>query len=77
MANLTLNEHLMEVLEKITDESVKGDELKETIHRADAAARLSQQIIANNNFELKVALAAIDRGVKVPEAKSRLKLLAE
>jgi hypothetical protein len=75
MARLTLNEHLFETLENITDKSIKGEELGEQIRRADAASRIATQIIANQNFQLKAALAALEHGVITPEAKSTLKLL--
>jgi hypothetical protein len=76
MARLTLNEHLFEVLENLTDTSVKGDELTDQIRRAGAASKIAQQILASQNFELKVALAALDCGIKIPEAQTKLKLLA-
>jgi len=77
MAKLSLNDHLFEVLENLTDSNVKGEELAEHIRRADAAAKVAQQIIAAQNFQLKAALAAIDAGVMIPDAKSKLKLLTE
>jgi hypothetical protein len=77
MARLTLNDHLFEVMENLTDRSIKGEELQDQIRRADAAAKIAQQIIAGQNFALKATLAALDHGVMLPDAKSKLKLLAE
>ena len=77
MAKLTLNDHLFETLENLTDKSIKGEKLTEEIHRAEAVTKVAQQIIANQNFNLKALLAAIDNGFVGPEAKSKLKLLAE
>jgi len=76
MAKLTLNDHLFEVLERLTDQSIKGEELDNQIRRADAATKIAQQIISNNNLILKTTLAAIDMGVMVPDAKLKLKALA-
>jgi len=77
MARLTLNDHLFEVLEDLTDKSLKGEELKEQMCRADATAKIAQQIIASNNFALKAALAAINNGIMDTAAKAKLKQLAE
>ena len=77
MARLTLNDHLFATLENITDEKIKGEELNEHIRRAEAATKVAQQIIANQNFMLKATLAAIDNGFVGPEAKAKIKLLTE
>jgi hypothetical protein len=76
MARLTLNDHLFEVMENLTDKNLKGDELKEYMQRAEVAAKVAQQIVANQNFMLKAINTAIDNGF-VNEAKSKLKLLTE
>jgi hypothetical protein len=76
MARLTLNDHLFEVMENLTDKNIKGDDLKEYIQRAEAATKVAQQIIASQNFMLKAIDTAIDNGF-VNEAKSKLKLLTE
>jgi len=65
-----------EVLERLTDEDVKGEELKEQLNRAHAVTKIAQQIIANNNLTLRTIVAALDAGVMTPEAKSKLKLIA-
>jgi len=77
MARLTLNDHLFEVLEDLTDKSVKGEDLQEQIQRAETAAKVAQQIIANQNFTLKATLAAINNGILEPGAKTKLKQLTE
>jgi hypothetical protein len=76
MARLTLNDHLYEILENLTDKSIKGEELQEQISRAGAVVKISQQIINNKNITLKAAIAAVDMGIISPEAKSNIKLLA-
>jgi hypothetical protein len=75
MARLTLNEHLFEVLEDLTDKSIQGKELDDRIRRADAVTKISQQIIANGNLGLKAVLAAIDRGKDGEQVKKQVKLL--
>jgi hypothetical protein len=74
--NLTLNDRLYEILESLTDKTVKGDELSEYVDRANAAVKISQQIINNKNITLKAAIAAVDMEIISPEAKSTIKLLA-
>jgi len=77
MAKLSLNDHLFEVLENLTDKDVKGEELKEQLNRAHAVTKIAQQIIATNNLILRTTVAAIDAGIMLPqEAKSQLKLIA-
>jgi hypothetical protein len=77
MAKLTLNDHLFETLENLTDKSIKGEKLDEEIRRAEAVTKIAQQIVASQNLMLKATIAAIDSGFVGPEAKSKLKLLAE
>jgi len=76
MAKLSLNDHLFEVLENLTDKDVKGEDLKEQLNRANAVTKIAQQIIANNDLILRTTVAALDRDIMVSEAKSKLKLIA-
>lgn len=48
-----LNNHLFEQLERLNDESIKGDKLKEEIERARAVSSIASQIINNGNLVLK------------------------
>jgi hypothetical protein len=75
MAKLSLNDHLFEVLENLTDKTVKGEELEEQLNRAHAVTKIAQQIIASNNLILRTTVAALDAGIMIPEAKSKLKLI--
>jgi hypothetical protein len=77
MAKLILNDHLFETLENLTDKSIKGDDLKEQIQRAEAVAKIAQKIIDSQNFMLKATLAAMENGIEVKEAKTKLKQLTE
>ena len=48
-----LNNHLFAQLERLSDEDIKGDELKDEIVRAKAVTGLASQIIANGTLVLK------------------------
>ena len=48
-----LNNHLFAEMERLGDESIKGDELKAEIGRAEALAKVSAQIINNGALALK------------------------
>ena len=48
-----LNNHLFAQLERLSDEDVKGEELREELLRAQAVAGIAQQIIANGSLVLK------------------------
>lgn len=48
-----LNNHLFEQLERLNDESIKGDKLKEEIERERAVSSIASQIINNGNLVLK------------------------
>lgn len=55
-----LNDHLFAQIERLGDEDLKGDELKEEIERADSMARIATQIVQNNNTILKTIKMADD-----------------
>ena len=48
-----LNLHLFSQLERLSDESLEGDKLKEEMERAKSIAIISSQIIQTNNLVLK------------------------
>ena len=48
-----LNNHLFAQLERLGDEDVKGEELKEEIMRASAVAGIAARIIENGALVLK------------------------
>ena len=55
-----LNDHLFAQIERLGDEDLKGDELKDEIERADIMARIATQIVQNNNTILKTIKMADD-----------------
>jgi hypothetical protein len=48
-----LNNHLFAQIERLGDESIKGEDLKEEIDRAKAITGVSTQIIANGSLALR------------------------
>lgn len=50
---LDLNNHLFAELERLGDEDLKGDELKEEIERAKALSDVSEKVINNASLMLK------------------------
>ena len=55
-----LNNHLFAQLERLTDDEIKGEELREELLRADAVSKIAQQIIANGSLVLKAQKVADD-----------------
>jgi hypothetical protein len=49
-----LHNHLFSQLERLNDESLKGDALKEEIVRSKAVSSVASQIIQNGNLVLSV-----------------------
>lgn len=48
-----LNNHLFAQLERLSDEELNGEQLKEEMQRAKAVTSLASQIIANGTLVLK------------------------
>ena len=49
---IDLNNHLFAQLERLIDESLKGEKLTSEITRAEAVARIAEQIVANGALAL-------------------------
>ena len=58
-----LNNYLFAQLERLDDDDLSGEELKDVIERGRAIASVATQIIANGNLQLKALSAAHEMGV--------------
>lgn len=58
-----LNNHLFAQLERLSDEDVKGEQLKEEMARAKAVTGLASQIIANGTLVLKGRQLQLEYGI--------------
>lgn len=48
-----LNNHLFEALERLNDENLTGEQLKNEIRRSDAITKIGSVIVANAAMQLK------------------------
>tara|TARA_Y100000310_G_scaffold230035_1_gene232458 strand:- start:23 stop:262 length:240 start_codon:yes stop_codon:yes gene_type:complete len=51
-----LNNHLFAQLERLGDEDIKGDELKDEIERGKSMASVAKEIVSNAKLALDVAV---------------------
>lgn len=58
-----LSNHLFAELERLSDEDIKGDELKEEMERSEAIAKVATKIIDNANLILQAVKFRDDRMV--------------
>ncbi len=58
-----LHNHLFAQLERLSDEELKGDGLKEEIERSRAVTAVAREIIANGSLVLKAKKALQDREI--------------
>lgn len=59
-----LNNHLFAQLERLGDEELTREEMEKEIERAEAMAKISQQIIQNGALQLKAVQHADEYGYK-------------
>ena len=67
-----LNNHLFEQLERLNDESLKGEKLEEEIKRSQAVSAISKDIVSSASLELsalklKAEYQGIRSGSDIPE----------
>lgn len=60
-----LQNHLFMALERLNDESLSGDALKEEIGRARAIASIARVAVDNNGTVLRVADFCVENGIGV------------
>ena len=62
-----LNNHLFEQLERLNDDEIQGEKLKEEVERARAIASIATKIIENGNLVLRAKKVMYEQGEnKVP-----------
>lgn len=66
-----LNNHLFAQMERLNDEDIKGDDLREEIERAKAIASISSQIVENaalavKSTEVKAKYGLQDKDTSLP-----------
>lgn len=64
-----LNNHLFAQLERLSDEELKGDELKEEIDRSRAITGVAGQVISNAELLLKAKIAYDENDRSSPKPK--------
>jgi hypothetical protein len=55
-----LNDHLFAEIERLSDESLLGDALREEIGRAAALSGIAEKVIENGNLVLKAHIASVE-----------------
>jgi len=67
-----LNNHLFAQLERLGDEDLSGDKLKEEIERSRAVSAISRDIVGNASLVLKAQKAVWERDIDVKNVPKML-----
>ena len=67
-----LNNHLFAQLERLSDESITGEDLQEEVNRARAVTNVAEAIISGASIQLKACSLAYDAGCEVAIPKQLL-----
>ena len=62
-----LNNHLFEMIERLKDDELAGDRLKEELERAKAVDNLSGRILDNYSLKVKTAEMYLGYGLMTPK----------
>jgi hypothetical protein len=64
-----LNDHLFTALERLNDESIKGDDLQEEIERSKAIANVGSKVIESMKVQSETFIALMENGYRpaIPE----------
>jgi hypothetical protein len=67
-----LNNHLFAQLERLSDEDLKGEQLKEEMERARTITGLASQIIANGTLVLKARSLQLEYGGEIDDGEKKM-----
>lgn len=74
---LDLNNHLFEVLERLNDDELQGEELQKEIKRSDAIVGVANAIIANSEVALKATKLQLEYSSSIESGEVHLPQMLE
>ena len=73
---VNLNDHLFAQLERLSDEDIRGENLKEEVERAKAITGIANNIINNGKLAMQIADATAYREDDTSHANNLVRLLS-